>query len=167
VKRRADLRSSLTIALLNVAVLTAGCFKYTYVQPAQAPVGSQVRIHLSEPGYARLSTTVGSDVPRLDRTIEGSVVHADSAKLLVSTRVWTESASTRDWLEQRVDIPVNDIAQLELKQVNRRNVTLIGVGAGLAFGALVVGWLTGAFGGTTGAEPEPGPGEFARPAFHR
>jgi hypothetical protein len=164
--RRTDVRSTLTIVALNIAVLTAGCFKYTYVRPAQAPVGSQVRVHLSEPGYTRLSASVGSDVPRLERTIEGLLVQADSSKLLVSTRVWTESASTRDWLEQRVDIPIGDITQLELKQLNRRNATLVGVGAGVVFGALVVGWLTGAFGGTTHGEPDPGQPEFA-PVFRR
>jgi hypothetical protein len=165
-QRRTDVRSTLTIVALNIAVLTAGCFKYTYVRPAQAPVGSQVRVHLSEPGYTRLSASVGSDVPRLERTIEGLLVQADSSKLLVSTRVWTESASTRDWLEQRVDIPIGDITQLELKQLNRPNATLVGVGAGVVFGALVVGWLTGAFGGTTHGEPDPGQPEFA-PVFRR
>jgi hypothetical protein len=165
--RRVDARVSLTIALLSVAVLAAGCFKYTYVRPALAPAGSEVRVHLSEPGFTRLSAAVGADVPRLERTIEGTIVQADSTKLLLATRVWTESASARDWLVQRVDIPMADIEQLELKQLNKRNATLIGVGAGAVVGVLVVGWLTGVFGGTTSAEPDPGQPEFARPRLPR
>jgi hypothetical protein len=106
-------------------------------------------------------------VPGLERIIEGTLVQSDSNKMLVSTRVWTESASTRDWLEQRLDIPTSDITQVELKQLNKRNATLIGVGAGVVFAALVVGWVTGAFGGTTTGEPDPGQPEFARPMFRR
>lgn len=153
--------------LLNLAVLATGCFKYTYVRPAQAPVGSQVSVHLTESGFSRLSSSVGSDVPRLERTIEGTVVQSDSSKMLVATRVWTESASSRDWLEQRLDIPTSDITQVELKQLNKRNATLIGVGAGVVFAALVVGWVTGAFGGTTKGEGDPGEPEFARPMLRR
>lgn len=154
------------LILILLTAFSTACFKYMHVPPGQAPVGSQVRVFLTEPGFERLSASVGRDVPHLDRTFEGVVVHSDSAKLLVSTRVWTEGASTRDWLEQRVAIPLGDIAQVQLKQLNRRNVAIIGVGAGLVVGALIVGWITGEFGGTTEGTPDPQP-EFARPGFPR
>jgi hypothetical protein len=152
---------------LAAVLLSLACYKYTYVQPGEAAVGNEVRVHLSESGYTHVSEAVGPAVPRFERTFDGVVVHSDSAKLLISTRIWTEGASPRDWLEQRVAVPATAIAQLQLKQLNMRKVTLLGVGAGVVVGAILVGWLSGEFGGTTDAGGDPTPSELARPGWPR
>ncbi|MGQ0649229.1 MAG: hypothetical protein ACT4P7_16885 [Gemmatimonadaceae bacterium] len=154
--------------LLCLALASAGCFKYTYVSVAEAPVGREVRVHLSPEGLARLTTAVGDQLPDLRRTFDGSLVQVNAQQLLVSVRLTTDARIASAGLMQRVAVPVGDVQQLELKQLDRRKVTLISVGAGAVLAALIAHYVGGIFGGTTGTIPEPGQPETiiprARPA---
>ena len=141
----------------------AGCFRYSYVPLADAPVGQEVRVHLSREGHARLSSAVGEALPDLPRVVDGSLVQANARQLLISVRVATDSRVASAGLRQRLAIPAGDIQQLEVRQLDRKKVVLIGVGAGLALGAIIAHYVGGVFGGTTGPFPEPGPTELVQP----
>jgi hypothetical protein len=156
-----EVRPLREIALLWAVVSTSGCYQYRNVPLTEPPpVGREVRIHLSESGFTRLSATAGEQVPRLSRTIEGDLVQANEGSFLVALRVWSAGAPARDELVQRVSIPARDVSQLELKQLDKRKVGLIAAGAGAVLGVFIVRYVSGVFGGTTGPLPEPGPSEM-------
>jgi hypothetical protein len=148
------------IGILGSMCATGGCFRYNYVPLAEAPVGEEVRVHLSREGHARLSASVGEALPNLPRIVDGSLVQANAQQLLISVRVATDSRVASAGLRQRLAVPASDIQQLEVRQVDRKKVVLIGVGAGLALGAIIAHYVRGVFGGTTRPFPEPGPTEL-------
>lgn len=158
--RRRITRCAVTVCL---AAASTGCYKYAYVDRSDAAVGQQVRVHLSQAGYQRLATSVGDQVPGLHRTFDGSLVEASVDRLLVAVHFSGDARISSQGLEQRVDVPMADVQRLELKQLDRKRVIVIGAGAGVVLGALIVHYVGGEFGGTTGTFPTPGPSELVAP----
>jgi hypothetical protein len=148
---------------LGLAAASAACYKYTYVDRSEAAVGHDVRVHLSPDGYQRLAASVGDQVPGLRRTFDGSLVHASVDRLLVAVHFSSDARVSSQGLEQRVSVPTADVLQLELKQLDGKRVVIIGAGAGVVLGALVVHFVGGEFGGTTGKFPEPSASELVVP----
>jgi hypothetical protein len=139
--------------------LTLGCFEYRPVPLTTPPVGKEVRVHLTDAGYNRLSETTADGVPRLRRTMDGSLISADGQRLLVAVASWQGRPGTRETLHQRIAVPVSDVISLERKLLDRRKTTLVAAGAGAALVAFIAYYVSGEFGGTTSPFPEPGPGE--------
>jgi hypothetical protein len=151
-------------AVVPLALSAAGCFHYAYVPVAQAPVGGDVRVHVSEPGFARLNESRRDDVPLRSPTIEGRLVSATARELLVSVSVPAPiNAAPAVELHQRVMIPVADVLQVERRELDRTKTTLLGVGTAAIVAAIIVRSVSGTFGGTT-TEPGPQPGEVRVPA---
>jgi hypothetical protein len=151
-------RAARTAALLPT-LLGAACFQYVPILPAEAPVGKEVRLHLTDAGLARLRDTLGGQVPRLGKTIEGPLIASQGQRLLVGVPAWSRPESPRDGFQQRVSISVSDLLGVERKKLDKRKTSLIVTAAGVALGAFVVAHTSGVFGGTTGPYPEPGQGE--------
>jgi hypothetical protein len=120
----------------------------------QAQAGQQVRVHLTEPGFTRLSNQAEGALPHVSRTIEGDLVEATDQQLLLAVRIGWDPSVPGDRLRQRVAIPVADIWQLEHRQLNKTKTALIVVGAGVAVGSIIVSSIHGQYGGTTiGTQP--------------
>jgi hypothetical protein len=163
-RRRSVRRSIARCAVaLGLAAASAGCYKYTYVDRSEAAVGDNVRVHLSQAGYQRLAASVGDQVPGLRRTFDGSLVGASVDRLLVAVHFSGDARVSSQGLEQRVSVPMADVQRLELKQLDKKRVIIIGAGAGVVLGALIVHYVGGEFGGTTGKFPEQGPSELMAP----
>lgn len=147
---------SRAVAAWCLAAVSAGCFKYTFVPIAEAPVGKEVRVHLSAEGHARLATAVADQLPNIGRTFDGSLVDVNNERLLVSVRIADDPRAMSSGLRQRLAVPVGDVQELELKHLDRKKVTLIGIGAGTVLAAIIAHYVGGVFGGTTKPFPEPG-----------
>jgi hypothetical protein len=137
--------------------LQTGCYQFTRVPLEGAPVGREVRVHLSEAGYLRLADEVGEFVPHLGHTVEGDLVQADEQQLLVAVPSRPDAATGGVGFHQRVAIPLSDVVGIELKEFNKGRVALITVSAGAALVAFIVYYVSGEFGGTTAPFPEPAP----------
>lgn len=136
--------------LLLGVVLTVGCFRYTGVQPVSLPAnGQQVRVELTSDGFGRLVAALGPDFPHSGRHVEGELVEADAAQLLVAIRVWSDGAGPANQLQQRVSIPVRDVVELQVKALDTQRTALVAVGAAAVLGSVVAHHLRGTFGGTT------------------
>ncbi len=151
------------VALLLLII--GGCFQYTQIPLAQARVGKDVRVHLTDAGYARLHETAGDQVPGLRRTIEGPLIASNDQRILVAVPVFTGGSAERATLQQRLAIPVSDVLGIERKMLNRRKTTIIAAGAAAALIAFIAYYVSGEFGGTTSPFPEPGQGESIQLQF--
>ena len=144
-------RALRVLALLGFAAPTVGCFDYVAVSAAKAPAGRTVRAQLSERGFTRLSEAVGGSVPHLTRTIEGELVEANEQEIFVAVRSGPTGSMALGELHQRIAIPVADVLQLEVKQLNRGKTVAIAAGAV----ALVIGLVEAQI--HTQTAPFPGP----------
>jgi len=151
--------SAARIAALLPTLVGAACFQYVPIPPAEAPVGKEVRLHLTDAGLARLRDSLGDQLPRLGKTIEGPLIASQGQRLLVGVPAWNGPESPRDGFQQRVSISVSDLLGVERKKLDKRKTSLIVAAAGVALGAFVVAHVSGVFGGTTGPYPEPGQSE--------
>lgn len=146
---------------------TTGCYRYTYTPIAQAPVGKEVRVHLTPDGYTRLRAVAGDGVPNLRQVFDGSLVEHNAQQILVSVRVATDARVATAGLMQRVAVPAADVQALELRQLHRGKMIAIGIGAGVVLAALIAHYVGGVFGGTTGTIPDPGQPETIIPQLQR
>lgn len=143
-------RVALALALL---VAGSGCFEYSYVPLAQARPGSDVRIQLSEEGLAHLATTTSSSGLRPSRTLEGTLVSADSGQVTLAVRVWSGGAGAENQIEQRVAIPVADVVAIERRHLDGKKTGGIAAAVGVAVIVVVARQISGIFGGTTTSTP--------------
>jgi hypothetical protein len=145
-------------------ILTAGCYRYEYVPLASAPVGEEVRVHLSEQGFARLIDGQRDEAavtsPRLDGRLELS---ADNLVVLTVT-LPSDPGNSRVDLRQRLLIPAGDVLQVERRQLDKTKTAIVAVGTTALVAALVVRSVSGTFGGST-KEPPPQESENRIPQF--
>jgi hypothetical protein len=153
-------RTALALALL---VAGSGCFEYSYVPLAQARPGSDVRIQLSEEGLVHLAAATFGGLPHLSRTLEGTLVEADSRQLVVAVRVWSGGAGAENQIEQRVAIPAADVVAMERRQLDKQKTGGIAAAVGVAVVVLVARQLSGIFGGTTTSTPPNSPAALVAP----
>jgi hypothetical protein len=146
------------IAVLASPFVVTSCFHYASVPVGSVPIGKEVRISLTDSGYAHLRDSIGDQFPRLRKSVEGPLIGVDDLRLLVALHVSAGTSAGAE-LQQRVAIPRADILGVERKILDRKKTSIIAAGAGVALGILVYQWVSGEFGGTTHPIPEPGPGE--------
>lgn len=152
IKRRS---AAVLIALLVLPAM--GCYEHVAASTAIGPAGTEVRVLLSDSGYARIAREVLHDVPTLKRSVTGELVQANEREVLLAVRVWTNERDPGNALSQRIGIPRADILQLEVKQVDRRKTAVLAVAITLGVTAFVVSLLSGQFGGSTvGSGPSGG-----------
>ncbi|MBC7895155.1 MAG: hypothetical protein H7066_07065 [Cytophagaceae bacterium] len=146
---------------------TTGCYRYQYAPVAQAPVGKEVRVHLTPEGFTRLRAAVGDGLPNIRQVFDGALVEQNAQQLLVSVRVATDARVATAGLMQRVAVPVDDVQALELRELHKGKMLAIGIGAGVVLAALIAHYVGGVFGGTTGTIPDPGQPETIIPLLRR
>jgi hypothetical protein len=142
-------------------MLTSGCFQYLPVSPQSAPpVGEEVRARLSGAGLDKLAPEIRDQ--QRGSVVEGEVVEADARALVLAVSVESAGAPARTAreLRQRVVIPVADVVELELKQMDRKRTYLVVGGAAVLLGAFAVTELLGGFGGSSRPPGPPDPPEM-------
>jgi hypothetical protein len=149
-------------------LLTSGCFQYLPVSPGTAPpVGDEVRARLTEAGLGKLAPEIREQ--QRGTVVEGQVVEADARALVLAVAVESAGAPARTAreLRQRVVIPVADVVELELRQMNRKRTYVVVGGAAALLGALAVTELLGGFGGSTRPPGPPDPPEMTGTSVFR
>ena len=151
-------------AALLLPVAFSACFHYALVPVADAPVGKDVRLSLTDEGYAHLRDSIGDQFPRLHRTVEGPLIARDDNRLIVGLSIQSDGSASRE-LQQRVSIPRAGVLGIERKVLDRQNTGILAAGAGVVLGMFIFHWVSGEFGGTTHPIPEQGPGENIQVRF--
>lgn len=154
---RHRVRSSIAGVLL-FPFLSVACFHFVLEPAGSVQVGKEVRMTLSDEGFAHLKDSIGSQFPQLHRIIEGSVVAKDERQIFIGIYIPAEGSRSHN-MQQRIAIPQADIIGLERRVVDRKKTGIIAAAAAVALGVLVNHWVSGKFGGTTNPIPDQGPGE--------
>jgi hypothetical protein len=142
--------------------LLLGCFNYVPVDVKAVPVGTPVRAHLSPTGTETFVNRTG-----LRRaTVQGTLVEKRDTSLvfLVRSVSGAQSRASLDDLYQQVDVPRQDIAQIEHKKLNTTKTALMIAGGVVGAGAFLYYSLQGEP-GTYTAPPGPGPVDNIRVPF--
>jgi hypothetical protein len=130
------------VAIVGILLTVAGCYAFEPLRSNSTPVGSAVRIALTNDGSLALTPDVGPSVVLLD----GRLL-ADSAStyvLGVSRTVRRDGAET-DWRGEKLAIPHGLVSRVSARQFSRART--------IAFSALTTGLLAAiseAFAGGSG-----------------
>ncbi len=128
-------RATLLLALL----VGSGCYTYSETSLADVPPGTPVRVRVSGDEADRLAELRRSD----DRVVPGTLVRRDNGAILLDTPVvGDDPAQPGAALVQRVEIPVGEVREVELRRLDRvRTAAFVGAVAAAAIG--VVAWQMG------------------------
>lgn len=143
---------------LFLSPFVVGCYTYTPIEPAAAPVGTEVRATISGAASDRIAPIIGQFNQRvLTGTIDQN--NGGSMTLQVQTGAAPNTGSIVVPLMQRVPLDRADVTQLETRHLSRQRTAVlagvIGLGAGIvAYAALQHG---GGASGETGGEGGPPP----------
>ena len=122
--------------LLAAATLAsaAACHAYRPGTLADLAAGDEVRTLLTPEEYdeVREHLVVG------DRTVEGTVVEADAAGLLLEVPVLTVAQGIRvESYSQRLRIPASGLADIEIRSLDRTRTYALAGGVGALLGGIV------------------------------
>lgn len=138
----ARIGSKLVSVILAVGCFAAssGCHSYRAIAPDGASPGITVRAHLTPPGVARLTVTLGD----ARSTVEGQVVEATGRELHLLSRHESTNrfenglgSAYLQYLQQRIIIGRDEIQGIEERVLDRRKTA--------AVTTVLVGALTGLF----------------------
>jgi hypothetical protein len=137
--------------------LLAGCYSYTAIPPASAPVGTEVRARITGAASDRVAPIIGS----LDtRELTGSVVENNAGALILQVPMGAMSNVTTAVvpLQTRVSLTPADLVNFERRKldVGRTSLMTAAILAGIGAGVSVA--LKGKGGGEQGnGPPDPPP----------
>jgi hypothetical protein len=149
------LRQSTAVAALLCFGSSAGCYKYSAVNPQDVLAGSFVRAQLSEEGAGHLQEVSG----RESREVEGELVGVDAQFVRLVVRIPSASGNAfAPALDQRLMLQRNHIVAFQVRELDQ-----VKTGAGIATAAAAVGFVifraVSSAGGSTEPSPPGGPGE--------
>lgn len=141
-------------SLLPVTVLLCGCYSYAPLQTTAVTPSATVRARISAQEADRLKEIL----PSLNRVLEGKVVNADAAAIVLEVPSTTITIGTRP-LHQIVSISHAGIQELESRQLDRTRTGLAGLAAVTVAGVVI-------YQGIKGNPGQDGlPGEGTGPEF--
>lgn len=148
---------SRTVTALVLSLSAAACHAYRPTSVPELHSGDRVRALLTQTQYEEFAEHLLGG----DRLVEGTVVEADPAGLLLEVPVVTVAEGIRvDSYSQRLRIPAAGVADVELRSLERsRTYSLVGVVAA-ALGGIV--WYEFARRSRRGTAVPPGPPEEDR-----
>lgn len=120
--------------LLVITLLAAGCHAY---RPGTLPdlnAGDRVRTLLTPDQHEELQEFLLGG----DRLVEGTVLEATPAELLLEVPILTVAEGIRvESYSQRLRIPVDGVADLEMRLLDWRRSSALGAVIGAAAGAII------------------------------
>ncbi len=121
------------VAALLAALLAGACHTYSPVTLSDVTPGDRVRTLLTQAQYEEFDEYLLGG----DRTMEGTVIEADAGALLLEVPLVTVAEGIRvDSYSQRLRIPAQGVADLEIRSLSRgRTYALAGI-LGVAVGAI-------------------------------
>jgi hypothetical protein len=143
---------SRTAASLLSALLLGGCHAYAPSSLTQLHPGDRVRTLLTQEQFEEFDEHLFGG----DRLIEGTVVEADPAGMLLEVPVVTVTEGIRvESFSQRLRIPAPGMADVEIRSLARgKTYTLVGA-VGAVLGAIAWDQLRGSRRGDSTAPPVP------------
>jgi hypothetical protein len=140
------------LAIVPLAAVAAGCYKYVPETAAAPVLGAEYRAHLTPPGAQSLAPLLGQSVISVD----GRFVETRQNAWLVAVSATHKADDVRgtNWQGEFISVPRDAVARIERRQQDRTRTiraTVLAVGGGMAVTALLV-----AIGGKVSGNNEPG-----------
>lgn len=145
-----------TILVILAGMTVSGCHTFQPTSIAELAPGQDIRVRISGAFSDSLSSILPGDL----RSMEGAFVQSTATSVFLDVLVSSQYQGMRlQTLNQRVEIPTDELQGIEWKQLSRSR-TGFAVGTVIAFaGAIVIGQLSGEKGG--GSPPgTPGPVDY-------
>lgn len=145
---------------LVLSPFLVGCYSYTPIETSAAPVGTEVRAHISGAASDRIAPIIGQFNQRV---LTGKIDENNGGNMTLEVQsgavLNTGTAITP--LLQRVPLVPADVVALEQRRldVTRTSVLIGAIGAGVAL-ASYLAW-------NAGGHSDPGPGDTGGPPINR
>lgn len=135
-----------------VLVMVTGCYSYSPAQLETIAPGQAVRVRLTAEEAARLEPIRVTDA----RLMEGVVVQRSGSELLMDSHVGSldPQRGTRS-LIQRINVPVGEIQEVELRRLDTLKTGATVGGFALATTAIILAARGGGIGGRDGGGDLP------------
>lgn len=152
-----------------LALSTVGCHAYHPVGLDELHPGMEIRASVSASQAEELSQYLPTEH---DRRIEGTVLDASPAQLLLLVPVTTRNVpGQRETLGQRLEIPADGIFEVEQKDLDRPKTGMLTAAVALLTGYVLYSTLREGSTGSTPGDGPPGPQDstipFRIPVFGR
>jgi hypothetical protein len=148
-------RASLVIALL---IMVSGCTRWIPARVGEVPVGTDVRLRLSDEGADVLGELTGTRRSE----VSGQLVQWGS-EVMVSAALETAGAGVgNNNLRQRFVVDEENIVGVDIRELDRTRTGLFAGGVAVVAGSAIVWIVSQLTGGGTAAPtdpPSPGPSE--------
>ena len=140
--------------MVALAVVSSGCYKYVPLTPQSAPVGSQVRIELSDRGVVSVQPALGQSVTAVEGTVRGAA--ADSLVISLAD-VERRGSGTQTWAGETLVLKADDIRAVSERRLSQTRTTVVATGAITlaAAGIIAIAKASGDAGGESGNKPPP------------
>ena len=151
--------------LMALVMVVSGCARWVPARVGEVPVGTDVRLRLSDEGAAELGELTGTHRSE----VSGQLLRWGS-EVMVSAALRTAGAGANSsGLRQRFVVDEDDILGVDVRELDRTRTGLFVGGVAVVAGSAIVWVVSQLAGGGTAAPsdpPPPGPSEpFVRIRF--
>lgn len=148
-------RATLVMALL---IMVSGCVRWIPARVGEVPVGTDVRLRLSEEGAAELRELTGT--PRSE--VSGQLLQWGDEVMVSAALQGAGAGANSSSLRQRFVVDEEDILGVDIQELDRTRTGLFVGGVAVVAGSAIVWAVSQLTGGGTAAPntpPDPGPSE--------
>ena len=141
-------------SMIALAVVSSGCYQYVPLTPQAAPVGSQVRIELSDRGVVSVQPSLGNSVTAVEGTVRGAA--ADSLTIALAD-VERRGSGTQTWAGETIVLKPEDIRAVNERRLSHTRTTVVATSAITlaAAGIIAIAKASGDASGESGNKPPP------------
>lgn len=144
--------------LMALVIVVSGCARWVPARIGEVPVGTDIRLRLSEEGAAHLEALTGTRRSE----VSGQLLQWDG-EVMVSAALRTAGAGANGSnLRQRFVVDEEDILGVDIRELDRTRTGLFVGGVAVVAGSAIVWVVSQLAGGGTAAPTDPptsGPGE--------
>ena len=134
----------------SLLLLTAGCHRYVPVRAGSIPVGTEVRVELSDGAAARMEGVLGRRLTE----VAGELTEW-SDRVVVAVPVATTAGLTDRDLRRPVVLELEEVVGVDVRERDRLRTAILIAGVVAAVGSAALAAFTGTFGGSSTGEDPP------------
>jgi hypothetical protein len=146
------IRSVARVGLGAAVATSAACYRYAPIPAASPPLGTEVRLQLTDAGAVSLGPLVGNRIELVDGRV---VTVADSGLTLSVTGTTDRLGVETTWKGEQVTVPHSAVATLGQRTLDRTRSYVAG---GLAAGLVAIAGAAFNVAGSGGSKNTGGPG---------
>ena len=148
-------RASLVLALV---IMVSGCARWIPARVGEVPLGTDVRLRLSDDGAAQLEELTGTR----QSEVSGQLLQWDGEVMVSAALQAAGAGANSSGLRQRFVVDEDDIVGVDIRELDRTRTGIFVGSVAVVAGSAIVWVVSQLTGGGTAAPtdpPDPGPSE--------